>query len=135
MKKNQSFQMFVNELFEGVLKEITITNGNYPPVNIIKIDNLKFKFEIGAIGFKKEDIRIELDPSQNLLIVTAKKENSDPFKDEQYFQRKLSKKNFVYNAVIPDYVEILAGSLEDGLLTIELEVKKPKEKDIKEFNL
>lgn len=135
MKNNQQFPIIINQIFEAILKEGINSNGNYPPVNVIKIDDLKFKIEIGAIGFKKEEINIQLDPSINQVTVSAKKENADNFQDDQYLQRKLSKKNFVYKTLVPDYVEITNGALEDGLLTIDFEIRKPKEKEIKTFQL
>lgn len=136
MSKNQPFPIVLGTFFADLLKDATINN--YPPINIIRIDDedmLKFKLEIGAIGFQKEDIKIELDPSVNKLTVSANGEKEATFNDDQYIHRRLSKKNFIYQTAVPDYTEIANASLENGLLTIDLEVKKPKEQKVKTFDL
>lgn len=136
MKNQSQFPLILGTFFSELLKEAS-TN-NYPPINIIRIDNednLKFKLEIGAIGFKKNEIKIELDPSNNHLSVTANSDTENSFDDNQYVHRRLSKKNFIYKTSVPDYTEVKNCSLENGLLTIDLEINKPKDQDIKSFEL
>jgi HSP20 family molecular chaperone IbpA len=138
MNSQNEFQAVMSNIFSEIFKELTIANGNYPPVNIIQVDDLKLKLEIGAIGFKKSEIDIEHDPSNNRITVTAKKsktEDEDKKSNDHYILRKLSKKNFVFPINAPDYTEIESCFLEDGLLTIDLYIKKPKDKEIKKIKL
>lgn len=131
---NNQFPILLSKLVEDFLAETTNT---YPPINIIKVnEDSKFRLEIGAIGFKKEEISIELDPQTNTLKVSAKKDkDEEEVTEEQYIRRKLSMRNFELKKGVPDYTEITNASLEDGLLTIDLEIQKPKEKEVKKFTL
>ena len=36
------------------------SNDNYPPHNVVKIDEEKFLIELALAGFKKEDIQVEV---------------------------------------------------------------------------
>jgi len=97
---------------------------SYPVCNDGLLKNGSFFSEIAVTGFKKEDIKIEIEGQQLLIKVT----NNDKEKEEcyQYSHRGLSKRSFEFGYKLSDKLDIdnIKTKLENGLLTIEIPVKE-----------
>ena len=109
---------------------------NFPPYNIVEVDNFNWKIEMALAGFGKKDIEIEY--SNNLL--TVKSINKDEFGDKTKYSYKrevaengvvfkgISKRQFKKSFTVADDVVINGAELKDGMLVIDLEKIVPEEK-------
>jgi len=89
---------------------------NYPPYNLIQLNNHESKLEIALAGFKKDELKVFTEFGK--LYVEGKKEES---KDVGEFVHKgLAQRSFERVWTVTDDTEIRSVGFEDGLLTINL---------------
>ena len=92
------------------------TTSNYPPYNLVQINNVLSRLEIALAGFKKDEVKVYTEFGK--LSVEGKKEES---KDGGEFVHKgLAQRSFTRNWTLSDDTEVRSVSFEDGLLTVEL---------------
>lgn len=102
---------------------------NYPPHNVIKIDDDEFLMEFAVAGFAKEDI--EVTTHKGTLIVQGEKKEKELPEGAVYTHKGIATRKFLRNFVLPEYTEVLKAKVEDGILSITLvrsipEEQKPK---------
>ena len=92
------------------------TNSNYPPYNLIQVNNVESRLEIALAGFKKDEVSVYTEFGK--LYVEGKKEES---KDAGEFVHKgLAQRSFTRVWSLTDDTEIRGVGFTDGLLVIEL---------------
>lgn len=91
-------------------------SGNYPPHNVIKLDDNNYEIQVAVTGFDKEDVSVELD--QNILIVTAGRPQEE---ERVYLHRGLAQRNFVKHFPLAEHIEVRGAEQKNGVLTIKLE--------------
>jgi len=90
---------------------------NYPPYNLIQINNHESRLEVALAGFKKEEVNVYTEHGK-LYVEGKKKEKKE--ETDQYFHQGLAQRDFKRAWTLADDTEIREANLEDGLLTIEL---------------
>ena len=93
----------------------TNTNANYPPYNIVHVNNVESRLEIALAGFKKKEVKVYTEHGK--LVVEGKK---DEKKENEYVHRGMAQRSFKREWQLTDDVEIKEVSFEDGLLSIHL---------------
>jgi molecular chaperone IbpA len=91
-------------------------SNNYPPHNVVKVDENNYEIQVAVTGFNKEEVTVELD--QNILIVTAGKPQEE---ERVYLHRGLAQRNFVKQFPLADHIEVRGAEQKNGVLTIKLE--------------
>ena len=92
------------------------TTSNYPPYNIVQVNNVESRLEIALAGFKKKEVKVFTEFGK--LYVEGKKEES---KDAGEFVHKgLAQRSFSRAWTLSDDTEVRQVSFTDGLLTVEL---------------
>ena len=92
------------------------TTSNYPPYNIVQVNNVESRLEIALAGFKKDEVSVYTEFGK--LYVEGKKEES---KDAGEFVHKgLAQRSFTRVWTISDDTEVRAVEFSDGLLVVEL---------------
>ena len=92
------------------------TSSNYPPYNIVQVNNVESRLEIALAGFKKNEVHVYTEFGK--LYVEGKKEES---KDAGEFVHKgLAQRSFTRVWTITDDTEIRDVQFRDGLLVVEL---------------
>jgi len=92
------------------------TTSNYPPYNIVQVNNVESRLEIALAGFKKKEVKVFTEFGK--LHVEGKKEES---KDVGEFVHKgLAQRSFTRIWTLTDDTEIREVRFEDGLLVVEL---------------
>ena len=92
------------------------TSSNYPPYNIVQVNNVESRLEIALAGFSKNEVRVYTEFGK--LYVEGKKEES---KDVGEFVHKgLAQRSFTRVWSLTDDTEIRGVGFTDGLLVIEL---------------
>ena len=105
------------------------SNDNYPPHNVVKIDEEKFLIELALAGFKKEDIQVEVKDG----ILKLKGEMSN---DEREFVYKgISSRKFEKSFRLSEFVVIDGADLNDGILVVYARVELPEEKRPREIKI
>ena len=99
-------------------------SSGYPPYNIQKTEDFKFEIEMALAGFDKKDIEIEV--SDGTLSVRSTKENETDNDSQLY--RGISFRKFDRRFTLSEDIVVQGASLENGMLTINLERIVPEEK-------
>ena len=105
------------------------TTSNYPPYNLVQVNNVESRLEIALAGFKKKEVKVYTEFGK--LYVEGKKEES---KDAGEFVHKgLAQRSFQRVWTISDDTEVRSVKFEDGLLTVELGKIVPEHHSRKEY--
>jgi molecular chaperone IbpA len=95
---------------------------HYPPCNIVRTGEDKYRISLAVAGFKPEQISVTVD--QNTLTVTGRVNERQG--EAEYLYRGIAGRPFERRFNLADYVEVRRASFEDGLLQIELERELPE---------
>ena len=99
------------------------TSTGFPPYNIRKEGDYNYVIEMALAGFGKEDIEVEV--ADGTLSVRSVKENSE---DDSTQYRGISFRKFDRRFTLSEDIVVQGASLENGMLTINLERIVPEEK-------
>ena len=105
------------------------TTSNYPPYNLIQLNNHESKLEIALAGFKKNEIKVYTEFGK--LYVEGRKEESKV--DGTFIHQGLAQRNFQRVWTVSDDTEIGSVEFTDGLLTVELKKIVPEHHSRKEY--
>ena len=89
---------------------------NYPPYNLVQINNVLSKLEIALAGFKKDEVSVYTEFGK--LSVEGKKEESKD--DGEFVHKGLAQRSFTRHWTLADDTEVRQVSFNDGLLVVEL---------------
>jgi len=89
---------------------------NYPPFNLIQINNVESRLEVALAGFKKDDVKVYTEYGK--LHVEGKQEDKET--DGEFVHKGLAQRSFDRQWTLADDTEVRSVSFTDGLLTIEL---------------
>lgn len=98
----------------------------YPPYNITQKNQGLYELEIAVAGFSKEHLDVSL--TEHSLVVSGKIENKET---KNFIYNGLSRRSFVKSFPLRENLKINGCQLKDGILKIELELDKPKDKTVK----
>ena len=102
---------------------------NYPPYNLIHVNNVESRLEIALAGFKKKEVKVYTEYGK--LFVTASKEPKEDKTD--YVHQGLAQRSFERAWTLSEDVEIKDVTFEDGLLTVTLGKIVPEHHSRKEY--
>ena len=95
---------------------------NWPPYNIERTGEDRYRITMAVAGFARDDI--QLVQQENALVVSGQK-GSDP-EGAEMLHRGIATRAFKQTFNLAEHVKVTAASLENGLLTIELEREVPE---------
>ena len=107
------------KLFEQ-LEARTGSTDNYPPHNIVKIDDDHFVVELAVAGFAESELDIEVKDS--LLTVSGAREDT-----RIYAHKGISARKFSRQFTLNEHVNVTTAALANGILSIALERDIPEE--------
>ena len=111
----------------------------YPPYNVVKYSDDRYKIEIAVAGFSKDELDISIE--ENKLTVTGSAtESPENFAAREYIHKGIGKRSFTHVFTLAETVVVEGADIVDGLLVIELcnvipEEKKPRKIEIGEAPL
>jgi HSP20 family protein len=107
---------------------------NVPSVNITE-DKNAYNIEIAAPGLKKEDFNIDLE--NNVLTVSAEKEEKDEKKDKRFMRKEFSYTSFKRSFACPESVnpDQINAKYNDGILNISVPKVEEKQKPNKKIKI
>ena len=92
------------------------TPSNYPPYNLIQLNNHESKLEIALAGFKKDEVKVYTEFGK--LHVEGIKEEKEA--NGEYQHRGLAQRSFKRSWQLSDDCEVRQVVFADGLLTVDL---------------
>ena len=92
------------------------TTSNYPPYNIVQVNNVESRLEIALAGFSKDEVKVYTEFGK--LYVEGKKEESETV--GEFVHKGLAQRNFTRVWTLSDDTEIRDVRFTDGLLVVEL---------------
>ena len=105
------------------------TVSNYPPYNLVQVNNVESRLEIALAGFKKDEVSVFTEFGK--LHVQGKKEESENV--GEFFHKGIAQRSFNRVWTLTDDTEIRDVRFTDGLLVIELGKIVPEHHSRKEY--
>ena len=92
------------------------TTTNYPPYNLIHVNNVESVLEIALAGFSKKELKVYTEYGK--LIIEGQKETKET--ESKYVHQGLAQRSFTREWTLSDDVKIRDVQFKDGLLTVNL---------------
>ena len=102
---------------------------NYPPYNLIELNNHESTLEIALAGFKKDELRVFTEFGK--LSVEGTKEESE--NNGSFVHKGLAQRSFKRVWTVSDDTKVGSVKFEDGLLSIELKKIVPEHHARKDY--
>ena len=104
---------------------------NYPPFDLIKLDDNQYRIEVAVAGFRPDEI--DITASRTCCWSAARRVRSDEGPD--YVHRGIANRSFERRFALADHIQVNGADLKDGMLAIELvreipEAMKPRKIEI-----
>ena len=115
---------YLNRFWDGVE-----TTSNYPPYNIIEINNVESRLEVALAGFKKDELKVFTEFGK--LHVQGTKEKQED--DRTFRHRGVAARDFTRVWSLSDDTEIRGVEFRDGLLVVQLGKIDPEHHARKDF--
>ena len=115
---------YLNRFWDGVE-----TTSNYPPYNIIEINNVESRLEVALAGFKKDELKVFTEFGK--LHVQGTKEKQED--DRTFRHRGVAARSFSRVWSLSDDTEIRGVEFTDGLLVVQLGKIVPEHHARKDF--
>ena len=117
--------VFNDPFFVGFNREINkatniYNSGNFPPYNIVQVDEDHFIIELAVAGFGEEDLDVIYQDGT----VTIKGEKEED--DAEYIHKGIATRKFTREFVLGSYLEITSANLDNGVLSVSLERNLPE---------
>ena len=105
------------------------TTSNYPPYNLIQVNNVLSRLELALAGFKKQEVKVYTEFGK--LYVEGEKKVKET--DGEFLHKGLAQRSFQRVWTISDDTKVGSVKFEDGLLTVELGKVVPEHHSRKEY--
>ena len=92
------------------------TATNYPPYNLIHVNNVESVLEIALAGFSKKELKVYTEYGK--LIIEGQKETKET--KSEYVHQGLAQRSFTREWTLSDDVKIRDVQFKDGLLTVSM---------------
>jgi len=146
-----------DSLFRQMEEQMNLKSGtfNYPPHNVIAEDD-KVKIEIAVAGFKENELSVTTSKGDLIVLgnherkvytaeignlsVEKSLEYVEKIKKEincatKYLHHGLASRDFELKFILGDVIKVSDATLEDGILTINLEKVVPEEHKPKKIKI
>jgi molecular chaperone IbpA len=111
-----------SDLFDAAARADESAAG-YPPYNIEKMGDDKYRIMMAVAGFGENDV--EITAQENLLVVSGNL--GEPREGAAtYLYRGIATRAFERRFSLADHVKVVGATLADGVLQIELERELPE---------
>jgi molecular chaperone IbpA len=97
------------------------TEDSYPPFNIERLGEDRYRIALALAGFSPGEITITA--GQNVLTVEGRKSDKD---QHEYLYHGISARSFKRQFNLADYVQVETATFDNGLLRVELVREVPE---------
>jgi molecular chaperone IbpA len=99
------------------------SDSNYPPHNVVKIDDAHYVIELAVAGFAEDEINVEL--KDNILTVQGDQTRAEA--GIEYLYKGIGSRNFARTFPLAEHIEVRGATVKNGILSIALEQIVPEE--------
>ena len=92
------------------------TTTNYPPYNLVSVNNVESRLEVALAGFKKAEVFVYTESGK--LFIEGQKEDKETETD--YVHKGLAQRSFTRCWTLSEDTEVRSVTFEDGLLSVVL---------------
>ena len=119
------FGIGFDNMFDELLRvNAQQSNNNYPPYNIVQINDDEFMISLAVAGFGHDNLTVTKE--KNFLIIDGKHSTDTVNTDNiNYLHKGISERNFRREFQLADHVEITNAHLELGVLSLHLKREVP----------
>ena len=125
------FDRFFDEMQKMLNVDVQKSVTNFPPHNIIKLDDSHYVVELAVAGFSKDEIEISVNDGT----LTVKGEKEETESKVQYLHKGIGTRSFTKALTIADTVEVRGAEFKDGILRIGLENIIPESKKARKIEI
>lgn len=123
------FGIGFDNLFDDLMRmNAQQSNTNYPPYNIVQINDDEYMISVAVAGFGPDNLTVTKD--KKVLIIEGK-HASESVKNEDsstvYLHKGIGERSFRREFTLADYVEISNAHLELGILSVHLKREVPEQ--------
>ncbi len=139
MVSSYAWDLFKDPFFIGFNREMERLSNvqlasrqtNYPPYDLLKLDDDTYLLSLAVAGFSKDDIKVSVD--NGTLII---KGEIVEVTDAEVVHKGIAGRKFTRSFALGEYMEVTGAEMKDGMLHINVdriipEDKKPKTIKIK----
>ena len=104
------------------------SNTNYPPYNIVQINDDEYMISVAVAGFGPDNLSVTKD--KKTLIIEGKHSSETVVNEDTtaiYLHKGIGERSFRREFTLADYVEINNAHLELGILSVHLRREIPEE--------
>lgn len=110
--------------FERTLDRISKTSAEgYPPYNIEQIGEDGLRITLAVAGFSQDDLQVQIEDNQ--LVIRGKQADE---RNRVYLHRGIAARQFQRSFVLAEGIEVVACTLDNGLLNVDLKRPLPEPK-------
>ena len=117
------FAIGFDSMFDELLRLDSRQNENYPPYNIVQINEDEFMISLAVAGFGQDNIKIIKD--KNFLVIEGTPVSPD--EEIKFLHKGIGNRSFKREFKLADHVDIVNAHLELGILSIYLKREIPEE--------
>jgi molecular chaperone IbpA len=103
---------------------------NYPPYDLLKLDDDTYRLSLAVAGFSKNDIDVSVD--NGTLII---KGEIAEVVDAEVVHKGIAGRKFTRTFALGEYMEVTGAEMEDGMLNISIDRVVPEDKKPKSIKI
>ena len=104
---------------------------NYPPYNVVKVNEDEYVVHVAVAGFSKDDVDVSVD-NGSLIIKGEISESTDEI---EYVHKGIAGRKFTRTFALGEYMEVTGAKMENGMLEVTVERIVPEEKKPKTIKI
>jgi molecular chaperone IbpA len=121
------FGIGFDNLFDDLMRvNAQQSNTNYPPYNIVQINEDEYMISVAVAGFGHDNLSVTKD-KKTLVIEGKHATEAMETAEINYLHKGISERSFRREFTLADHVEISNAHLELGILSIHLKREVPEE--------
>ena len=105
------------------------SSSNYPPYNIVKIDEENFQIEMAVAGFDKKEVSISKEKEELII------EGEQDTESKEYVHQGLASRSFKRSFTLADDIIVKGADMKNGILVVSLERIVPEEDKPQEIKI
>jgi molecular chaperone IbpA len=136
MVSSYAWDLFKDPFFIGFNREMERLSNvqlasrqtNYPPYDLLKLDDDTYLLSLAVAGFSKDDIKVSVD--NGTLII---KGEIVEVTDAEVVHKGIAGRKFTRTFALGEYMEVTGAEMKDGMLNVNIDRIVPEEKKPKEI--
>ena len=103
---------------------------NYPPYDLLKLDEDTYRLSLAVAGFSRDDIEVSVD--NGTLVIKGELEEVS---DEKVVHKGIAGRKFTRTFALGEYMEVTGAEMKDGMLSVSIERIVPEDKKPKTIKI